>query len=243
MDHLQVPTSPPTSTAPLAAAATGIPGAGSELVAGAVASTSAAVTAASVGAARVVYFLWGCLLGGIVGSLTVAIFAAGAAYGRENVSRALRLANVVWSRVLFTFLSGLNLARKTLVKYRRWRFGKAWGVLRKELELTRQTAADGIEAIKVEASLYSGVVGKLGFPLAQYAVDNLSPRLGAYLAKQNLSDALGKVQNKNIRRLELVEFDFGTAPPTLISARTYDLKNESAMAVGEHTLWHFKPTF
>jgi len=110
-------------------------------------------------------------------------------------------------------------------------------VLREELALTRKTAAEGIEAIRVEASLYSGVVGKLGFPLAQYAVDNLSPKLGAYLAKQNLLNALAQVENKNIRRMDLVKFDFGTRPPKLISARTYELREESAMAIDVDLIW------
>lgn len=142
-------------------------------------------------------------------------------------------------RVWMKFTAGLAEARIALIKGegRRWRFRRAWKVLRQQLALTRKSAVDGIEAIKREASLYSGVVGKLGFPLAQYVVDNLSPKLGAFLAKQNLINALGNIKNKNIRRITLEEFDFGTKGPTLISARTYDLRDQNAMAFDIDLVW------
>ena len=183
-------------------------------------------------------FLIGFIVGGIICSSALSVVLAFGALGRENVSRAWDVARSVFFRVWMKFTAGLAMARRALVKGGgRWRFRRAWAVLREQLALTRESAVDGIEAIKLEASLYSGVVGKLGFPLAQYLVDNLSPKLGAFLAKQNLINALANIKNKNIRRITLEEFDFGTKGPTLISARTYDLRDDNAMAFDIDLVW------
>jgi hypothetical protein len=123
------------------------------------------------------------------------------------------------------------------VKNKRWQFYEAWQELKRQWKETRKTATEGMQAMKLEASLYSGVIGKLGFPLAQYAVDNLSPKLGAFLAKENLLNALSSVRNKKIRRITLKSFEFGNKGPTLLSARTYDLKEESAMAIDLDIQW------
>mmetsp|Transcript_2717 Transcript_2717/g.7974 ORF Transcript_2717/g.7974 Transcript_2717/m.7974 type:complete len:533 (+) Transcript_2717:107-1705(+) len=184
-------------------------------------------------------FLIGFIVGGIICSSALSIILAFGALGRENVSRAWDMTRSVLFRVWLKFTAGLAKARIALVRGegQRWRFRRAWKVLREQLVLTRKSAVDGIEAIKLEASLYSGVVGKLGFPLAQYLVDNLSPKLGAFLTRQNLINALGNIKNKNIRRITLEDFDFGTKGPTLISARTYDLRNENAMAFDIDLVW------
>jgi len=184
-------------------------------------------------------FLVGFLVGGIVCSSIISVILAFGALGRENVSRAWDMTRSVLFRVWIKFAAGLAKARRALIGGEGWRwdFRYAWKVLRQQLALTRQSAADGIEAIKLEASLYSGVVGKLGFPLAQYLVDNLSPKLGAFLARQNLINALGNIKNKNIRRITLEDFNFGTKGPTLISARTYDLRSENAMAFDIDLVW------
>ena len=184
-------------------------------------------------------FLIGFLVGGIVCSSAVSIILALGALGRENISRAWDMTRSVLFRVWIKFAAGLAKARRALIGGEGWRwdFRNAWEVLQQQLALTRQSAADGIEAIKLEASLYSGVVGKLGFPLAQYLVDNLSPKLGAFLVRQNLINALGNIKNKNIRRITLEEFNFGTKGPTLISARTYDLRSENAMAFDIDLVW------
>lgn len=147
------------------------------------------------------------------------------------------MTRTVISRVWTIFAYGLNSARKTLVEGKRWRFRDAFAELKEQLTLTRKAGVEGIKAIKLESSLYSAAVGQPSFVLGQYFVDNVTPKLGAFIAKQNLINAIGKIKNPNIRRMQLEEFDFGTRGPKLISARTYDLKDDNAMAIDVDIRW------
>ncbi len=70
----------------------------------------------------------------------------------------------VWS--VFTY--GLQVARDTLLstedgeKRKQWKWREAWQVLKEQLTLTKQAAVEGVQAIKLEASIYSAVSERLG---------------------------------------------------------------------------------
>eukprot|EP00591_Stephanopyxis_turris_P013229 CAMPEP_0195532646 /NCGR_PEP_ID=MMETSP0794_2-20130614/38748_1 /TAXON_ID=515487 /ORGANISM="Stephanopyxis turris, Strain CCMP 815" /LENGTH=474 /DNA_ID=CAMNT_0040664953 /DNA_START=101 /DNA_END=1522 /DNA_ORIENTATION=- len=177
------------------------------------------------------------ILGGIFFSTALSVITAFAALGRENIYRGWDLAKTVLARVWNIFTYGLSSARETLVEGKQWRFRDAWQVLKEQLTLTRKAASEGLEAIKLEASLYSAVVGQPALIALQYFVDNLTPKLLANMVKQNLINALAEMKNPNVRRIQLESFDFGNKGPTLVSARTYDLKDDSAMAMDIDMEW------
>ena len=57
--------------------------------------------------------------------------------------------------------------------------------MKEQLTITKQAAAEGIEAIKLEVGLYSSVVGQPGLVALQYFVDNLT-KLISNIVRENL---------------------------------------------------------
>jgi hypothetical protein len=51
------------------------------------------------------------------------------------------------------------------------------------------------------------------------------------MAKENFAKALVDLRNPNVRKIALVEFDFGTKGPTLVAARTYNLDDAIALDI------------
>ena len=51
---------------------------------------------------------------------------------------------------------------------------------------SREAAAEGIEAVKLEASLYSSVIGATNMIVLQYAIDSLTPTLLPKLVQELL---------------------------------------------------------
>ena len=108
-------------------------------------------------------------------------------------------------------------------------------MLKEQLTLTKQAAADGIEAIKLKAGLYSTAVGQPGLVALQYFIDNLTPKLGSSIVKENIENALKEIKNSNIKMIKLEERNIGDAVPTLMSGRGYDVKD--AMALDLDVKW------
>jgi len=177
------------------------------------------------------------LLGGIFFSTTLSVINAFATLGRENIRRGWDLTKIVLGRVWTVYTYGIGVAWETLYKGKRFRPRAFWRVLKEQLTLTRTAAVEGIEAIKLEASLYTAAVGPTNMVLAQYALDNLTPKLLANLAKLNIEKALSEIENNNIRNIELERFQFGSRGPKLLSGRTYDLRKDNAMAADFDVQW------
>lgn len=102
--------------------------------------------------------------------------------------------------------------------------------MKEQLTITKQAAAEGIEAIKLEVGLYSSVVGQPGLVALQYFVDNLT-KLIANIVRENLETALKDIKNPNVKTMKLEEYDFGDKLPKLMSARAYDVEDAVALDV------------
>ena len=133
------------------------------------------------------------------------------------------------SRVWKVFIYGLKSARETLVEGKKWKWRDAYNVLKEQLTLTKQAAAEGIEAIKLEAGLYSTAVGQPGLIALQYFIDNLTPKLGSTIIQENIENALREIKNPNIRMIKLEQCNIGSVVPTLMSGRGYDVKDAMAL--------------
>ena len=133
------------------------------------------------------------------------------------------------SRVWKVFTYGLKSTKETLIEGKKWKWKDAYNVLKEQLTLTKQAAAEGIEAIKLEAGLYSTAVGQPGLVALQYFIDNLTPKLGATIIQENIENALTEIQNSNIRSIKLESCNIGNVVPTLMSGRGYDVKDAMAL--------------
>ena len=129
---------------------------------------------------------------------------------------------------MFTY--GLKSTRQTLIEGKQWKWKNAWNVLKEQLTITKQAAAEGIEAIKLEVGLYSSVVGQPGLVALQYFVDNLT-KLISNIVRENIETALNDIENPNVKMMKLEEYNFGDAVPKLMSARAYDVPDAIALDV------------
>lgn len=176
------------------------------------------------------------LAGGLFFSSILAIVASVAAIGRSNLQRVRQILRLVIRSVWNAFSGGFSDARKTLRKDGKWQWRDASRVLRDNWSATRRIAAEGVQAIRMERSMYFAAVGAPGLIPIQYAIDRLLPFSIATQMKQALEDTLDQVSNPNVRRLVLQEFDAGTIPPLLQAARVYDLGKE-ALAFDIDFVW------
>ncbi|KAL7448639.1 hypothetical protein ACHAWC_000793 [Mediolabrus comicus] len=194
--------------------------------------------AASVKAARFsstkhsFQLLFAFILGGLFFSTALSFFTASIAIGEENMLRAWKIFKAVSGTVWDAFTFGIRTARDTLIapseddpKRKQWCWREAWKVLKEQLAITKKAAADGVEAIKLEASMYNAVIGQPGLMLSQTLVDTLTPKLLSSMAKENIAKALADVRIPQIRRMTLEEFTPFQKTPTLMAARTYKLED------------------
>lgn len=192
------------------------------------------------GLAHTIHLILAFILGGLFFSTALSIITAFIALGKENILRGWDMVKIVSGRVWAIFTLGLKTARDTLLHFddenkRRYKWKEAWKVLKEQLTLTKQAAVEGVQAIKLEASLYSAAIGQPGLIAIQYFVDSLSPKLLAAMAKENFVNALNDIQNPNVRKMQLDKFDFGKTGPTLVAARSYKL--DDAMALDIDVAW------
>lgn len=176
--------------------------------------------------------LFAFILGGLFFSTALSLFTASIAIGEENMIRAWKIFKAVSGTVWEAFTFGLRTARDTLIapseddpKRKQWCWREAWKVLKEQLAITKKAAADGVEAIKLEASMYNAVIGQPGLMLSQTLVDTLTPKLLSTMAKENVVKALADVRIPQIRRMTLEEFTPFQKTPTLMAARTYKLED------------------
>ena len=132
--------------------------------------------------------------------------------------------------------SGIRKLREQSARvWRALRWAEAWLVLSTGIGEARRTAVEGVEALRLEASLYAGAVGPAGLVPLQYALDRFTPLALSDALERVLSESLRGVQTAQLRGLELRSFSAGSIPPRLVSARTYEL--EGALACDFDVRW------
>ncbi|KAK1737190.1 synaptotagmin-related protein [Skeletonema marinoi] len=199
---------------------------------------AAAVPSRFSGITHVFQLFVAFILGGIFFSTVLSMVTTFFAIGKENMLRGWNIFKAVSSSVWSVFTYGLQVARDTLLsiedgeeRKKQWKWREAWQVLKEQLTLTKKAAVEGVQAIKLEASIYSAVIGTPGLISLQYFVDSLTPKLLSSMAKENFVKALADLRNSNVRKISLVEFDFGARGPKLASARTYNLDDAIALDI------------
>jgi hypothetical protein len=87
-------------------------------------------------------------------------------------------------------------------------------LLKATLPETRQAAIQGVEAIRLEADLYSAAVAAPGLLPLQYTLNRLMPYTMAALMEENLKSTLSDVKNTyHVRKLTLQEFSASSSAP------------------------------
>ena len=187
------------------------------------------------------------ILGGLFFSTALSFFTASIAIGEENMLRVWKIFKAVSGTVWDAFTFGIRTARDTLIapseddpKRKQWCWREAWKVLKEQLAITKKAAADGVEAIKLEASMYNAVIGQPGLMLSQTLVDTLTPKLLSSMAKENIAKALADVRIPQIRRMTLEEFTPFQKTPTLMAARTYNLEDAIGLDIDVEWLTQIK---
>lgn len=119
--------------------------------------------------------------------------------------------------------SGLSFRKK-------WKWAAAWDVLKEQLVETRRTAAEGVQALRQEATLYGAVVGQPALVPVQYAIQKLMPYSLTTILEGTLQDSLKNMQSgsKSIKKMTLSSFTAGTRAPILKGARIYDVEDAIA---------------
>jgi hypothetical protein len=161
--------------------------------------------------------------GGLFFSTAIAAVTACYAIGLDNVKRVWDIVKLVLRSVWISFTLALSAAKIALRQDGSWKWKEAWQVLKARLAETRQKAAEGVQAIRQEASLYAAAVGAPGLIVLQYVVDRLFPLSLAAAMEESLQDTLQTVKNRNVKKLTLVSFGIGKKTPKLEAARVYDL--------------------
>lgn len=200
---------------------------------------SAATAVAPSATPPLSHLLVAFLAGGMFFSAVIASAVAFIALGAENFKRVLDVRRLVVRRVWGIFTLGLGAARAALLGStgrEAWNWSDGWRVLREKMVETRRAAAEGVEAIRLEASLYAAAMGKPGLIALQYFVDHLTPKYFAATLEESLRDALSTIQDKNVKKVELEEFSVGRKLPELLDARVYEL-GDDAMAFDIDVRW------
>jgi len=175
--------------------------------------------------------------GGIFFSSVLAAAAAVLALGRQNLKQVFSVTKFVVGRVWAVFVLGLKETKSALRSKGKWNWRQAWTVLKAQLTETRKAAVQGVEAIRMEADLYSAAVGAPGLIPLQYVLDRLMPFSLATQLEEGLRDTLADIRNSNVRKLSLQEFSAGTKAPKLLGARVYDLGSD-AMVFDVDVVWN-----
>jgi len=181
-------------------------------------------------------FITAFILGGLFFSTALAGVAAFVAVGKDNVNRLLKSFQIVLVKVWQVFCLGLGETRKVLRFDGKWKWREAWKVLKQVLLETRQAVNEGVDAIRMEAKLYSAAVGKPALIPLQYFIDRLFPFNIQAQMRQAMVDVLRDLDNPNVRRATLDQFSVGTKSPQLEAARAYELGSD-AIAFDVEVKW------
>jgi len=247
--HSRAP--PPLASAGVALATALTPPAGE--IAGAAAAaaveaieeTAAAAVAAATSTTGIGFwqFAFVFTLGGLFFSTVLASVGAVYAFGRGNVRQAAGLALQVAKRVWMLATRVLSNAWSILFgKEEARRLGERWSaarsVLRAGFAEARQTASEGVSALRDERSMIAAIVGAPGLQILQYIIDRLMPFvLGAAIGdafRQSLKEAAAA--NPRMKQMKLRKFDAGRAAPRLLAARAYELGSD-AIALDIDMTW------
>jgi hypothetical protein len=183
--------------------------------------------------------------GGLFFSTALAAVGACYAVGRENLWRILEIVGIIVKNVWTTFTLGLGAAKLALLgeettgepdaKKSSWKWRDAWTVLKLQLVETRRTAAEGVQALRQEATIYKAAVGPAGLIPLQYIIDQLMPLSLAGILEESLKDSLSSMKpTSTINRVKLSSFTAGTKAPVLEAARVYDVENAIAFDYDVH---------
>ena len=109
---------------------------------------------------------------------------------------------------------------------KRWFWKRAYQVWLEELKMTRKTAADGWEAIKMEADFTAAAVGIPGLVPLQYMLDHLYPYSIQTILHDSIRDTLSQMQHKQIKSFHLVQVQSDpSSSPQLLGFRAYNTNN------------------
>lgn len=180
--------------------------------------------AAAHGGAGFWSLLFAFVSGGLFFSTVVTAVAAVYAFGLQNCKAILSAVLLVTKRVWKLAVAMLRAAWTAIID-NRW--ADARTALREGFQQARQAAVEGVDAIKLEASLYAAAVGIPGLAVLQYALDRVTPRSLVPAVEKAVSEGLDGIVNPNVRRLRLKRFKMGSKPPRLMAARLYDLGPET----------------
>jgi hypothetical protein len=183
--------------------------------------------------------------GGLFFSTVIAAVGACYAVGMDNVKRILEIFLIILNNVWITFTVGLRAAKVALLgeettgelsaKKSSWKWRDAWTVLKLQLVETRRTAAEGVQALRQEATMYKAAVGPAGLIPLQYIIDRLMPLSLAGILEESLKDSLSSMKSTStIKRVTLSSFTAGTNAPVLEAARVYDVENAIAFDYDVH---------
>lgn len=119
---------------------------------------------------------------------------------------------------------------ESLSAKKKWKWVFAWNVLKQQLSETRRTAAEGVQALQQEATLYTAVLGQPALIPVQYAIQKLMPYSLTTILEGALRDSLdtAKSSSKSIKKLTLSSFTAGARAPLLTGARIYDVEDAIA---------------
>lgn len=213
------------------------------------AATLAPSTATATTGMSFLKFLLVFTAGGLFFSTAIAAVTACYAMGLDNVKRIWELVAVILQKVWLTFTLGISATKLALLGHddeyaklerqeseekskatkRSWKWRSAWAVLKEQLGETRRTAAQGVQALRQEAKLYTAAVGAPGLIPLQYVVDRLMPLSFSTIMEENIRKSLAEFpRQKTIKKMTLSSFTAGDRAPVLEAARVYDVKNAMA---------------
>ena len=196
---------------------------------------AAAVPTATTSTVGFFKLLTAFLLGGLFCSTALAAVSACYAVGLQNVKVLWDILKAVLQAVWMSFTAALGSAKAALLlssdraQRASWQWKAAWQVLKSELSKTRQTAVEGVAALRQEAALYAGAVGAPGLIPIQYLVDQFLPYSISGALEKSLREALQEIPatTRSIQKMKLTSFDIGSQPPQFQAARVYELGGQA----------------
>ena len=195
----------------------------------------AAAVPSSAGTVGFFKLLTAFVLGGLFFSTAIAAVSACYAVGLQNVKVLWDVVKAVLQAVWLSFTAALGAAKAALLlsedraQRASWKWRAAWQVLKQELLKTRNTAVEGVAALRQEAALYAGAVGAPGLIPLQYVLDRFLPFSIAGALEKSLSESLTDIsrQTRSIQNIKLTGFSVGTQAPILQAARVYELGSQA----------------
>lgn len=172
-------------------------------------SCNSLLAAAAPSTPNAISLVFAFISGGLFFSTVVAGIGAVYALGLDNVRRAATLFGLVVRRVWGLTLTMLGMGRSALFGDTQTRWDDAWEALKKGFVEVRRVAAEGVEAVKLEANLYAAVVGPPGLATLQYVLDRISPLSLSTELEAALADSLAQMRNERVKSLTLKKFASG----------------------------------